>query len=395
MLFRYVQHPETGIRTDLACFSADGGADEIHLSITARPGGDFRFRLRELETAYRYALDTCGIAVDSAIFRRVFISDASNQTMISESPLVTGSGGFGQAAVSIVEQPPLPEAKLSLWAYHLMDSNPYEIESPEDGWLCVRRNSRTHCWSAGITPGEEKNMPPDAARQTERLFEQYLRRLEAWGGFLSRSVIRTWLFVQNVDVNYAGMVTARKRLFEKHGLTAETHYITSTGIEGRHADPRRLILLDAYAVPEIEEKHITFLNAPDRLGPTHLYGVTFERGIKIEYGDRFHVFIAGTASIEPNGNTVHKEDIRKQTERTFGNIEGLLRNAEADFEDVAHMIVYLRDGADKTWVEAYLTERFPDTPRNLVRAPVCRPDWLIEVECLAIRSNDNRTIARF
>ena len=65
---------------------------------------------------------------------------------------------------------------------------------------------------------------------------------------LSANCLRTWLFVQNVDVNYAGVVKARRELFVTQGLTEQTYYIASTGIEGRHADPDVRVQMDAYAV---------------------------------------------------------------------------------------------------------------------------------------------------
>ncbi|MFN2115781.1 MAG: sugar phosphate nucleotidyltransferase, partial [Anaerolineae bacterium] len=50
------------------------------------------------------------------------------------------------------------------------------------------------------------------------------------------------------------------------------------------------------------------------------YGVTFERGIRIRFGDRSHLHISGTASIDKCGEIVHPGDILKQTERTVANI---------------------------------------------------------------------------
>ena len=49
------------------------------------------------------------------------------------------------------------------------------------------------------------------------------------------------------------------------------------------------------------------------------------------------------------------------------------------------MIVYLRDIADFRTVDDMLRQRFPNTPRVIVLAPVCRPEWLVEMECMAIR----------
>ena len=48
------------------------------------------------------------------------------------------------------------------------------------------------------------------------------------------------------------------------------------------------------------------------------------------------------------------------------------------------MLVYLRDPADYAVVREMYEERFPDIPRVIVLAPVCRPGWLIEMECMAM-----------
>ena len=129
-----------------------------------------------------------------------------------------------------------------------------------------------------------------------------------------------------------------------------------------------------------------YLYAPTHLNPTYEYGVSFERGTRMDYGDRRQVFISGTASIDNKGNVLHVGDIRKQTERMWENVEVLLNEAECSFEDVGQMIVYLRDTADYTVVNRMFEERFPGVPKVIVLAPVCRPGWLIEMECMATKA---------
>ena len=117
--------------------------------------------------------------------------------------------------------------------------------------------------------------------------------------------------------------------------------------------------------------------------------MTFERGTSVEYGDRKHIFISGTASIDNNGDIVCPGDIIGQTRRMLLNIEALLKEADSSLADIAQMIVYLRDIADYQMVNAMLNEQFPDVPKIVVLAPVCRPGWLIETECIAIRAGGN------
>ncbi len=112
--------------------------------------------------------------------------------------------------------------------------------------------------------------------------------------------------------------------------------------------------------------------------------MTFERGTAIQYGDRRHLLISGTASINNRGEVIHLGDVKAQAARMLENIETLLKEGGATLDDIAQSIVYLRDVADYEIVHQYLEERLPNVPRAITLAPVCRPAWLIEMECIAI-----------
>ena len=71
------------------------------------------------------------------------------------------------------------------------------------------------------------------------------------------------------------------------------------------------------------------------------------------------------------------------------NVETLLREADSSYEDVMQMVVYLRDIADYDIVQRMFSERFPSIPMVIALAPVCRPTWLIEMECMAVKKRDN------
>ena len=182
---------------------------------------------------------------------------------------------------------------------------------------------------------------------------------------------------------------ARKKYFETIGLNPSTHYIASTGIEGRVGDAAALVQFDAYAVGGLQPGQQRYLYAPTHLNPTYEYGVTFERGVCVVYGDRSHLFISGTASIDNRGEIVAVHDITKQTMRMLENVETLLCEGGARWNQVMSAIVYIRDIADYTTVKQLLEESLSDIPKVIVCAPVCRPGWLIEMECIAIIPNGN------
>ena len=153
--------------------------------------------------------------------------------------------------------------------------------------------------------------------------------------------------------------------------------------------------MDNYAIAGIQPQQIRYLYAPTHLNRTSDYGVSFERGTCVDYGDRSHVFISGTASINNKGEVVFAKDIVKQTQRMWENVEALLKEAECTFNDIAQIIVYLRDPSDYNVVSKLFRQKFPEKPYIIVMAPVCRPNWLIEMECMAVRKNSNAAFECF
>ncbi len=308
-----------------------------------------------------------------AVFKRFFLSDAANQADYLRAMLAEDS----DCPLSVVEQPPLDGSKIAMWTYL---QKGVQTKSLPKGIYEVKHGAYRHLWMAGAC-----NQASNSEYQMRLLFNDYVMQLLENGCSLANNCIRTWLYVQNVDVNYAGVVKARNEVFATQNLTDKTHFIASTGIAGRHANPKVLVQMDAYAVDGIKQEQIHYLYAPTHLNPTYEYGVSFERGTYVDYGDRRQVFISGTASINNKGEIVHPGDIRKQTLRMWENVETLLKEAECTFDHVCHLLVYLRDVADYTVVKEMFEERFPNTPKVFLLAPVCRPGWLIEMECMAVK----------
>lgn len=353
----------------LAGFMPEGGAPEFHLMIgLTDKHADAPTQYRNIEEAVRRAASLEILHGAALVLKRYFVSDAVNQAEFltpDDSP----------AAVSIVQQPPLNGTKVALWLYFTGGG----LVERDGGATVLHRPPYRHVFDTQLHDPEG-----DERRQTGRIFRGYAESLRRRGCTLADNCIRTWIYVQGVDVHYAGMVEARTACFTDEGLTKSTHYIASTGIEGKHTDPRTLVLMDAYAVCGLERGQVGYLNAPTHLNPTYEYGVTFERGTTVDYGDRRHVFISGTASIDNAGGIVHPCRIIPQTQRTMENIGALLAEAGTSMDDVAQMIVYLRDTADYEVVNRWLEVRYPLIPKVLVWAPVCRPGWLIEIECIAV-----------
>jgi len=360
---------------DLHSFTVDdtNGLAEYHIIIHAESGHrSFQQQLDALLDAYNHLLSQHLPNGTMAVFKRYFISDAANQADM----IITSD--TSDCAKSIIQQPPLDGSKVALWVYLITGVSTRVLNN---GLYEVSHGAYRHLWN-----GSAHNLAANSEYQTRLLFNEYVMQLAEEGCTLKDNCIRTWLFVNDIDLNYGGVVRARNQVFFTQGLTHDTHFIASTGIGGRQQDPNVLTQMDNYAVAGITPEQVHYLYAPTHLNRTSDYGVSFERGAYINYGDRRHVFISGTASINHKGLVVHERDIVNQTLRMWENVEALLKEADCSFDDVTHLVVYLRDIADYSQVRALFEERFPNKPTIITHAHVCRPAWLIEMECMAIKA---------
>lgn len=365
---------------DVFCFDNGTEVKEYHAMIhVVEKGMPYAKQLEAVMNAYNGLLSQIPNA--RAVFKRYFLSDAANQADDVIMADVT------DCAKSIIQQAPLDGTKIALWVYLMTN---IQTSITKSGLYEVSHGEFRHLFNASA-----HNLAANSEYQMRLLFNEYIMQLAEEGCTLSENCIRTWLFVNDIDLNYGGVVRARNQVFFTQGLTVHTHFISSTGIGGRQQDPNVLTQMDNYAVAGIKQKQIHYLYAPTHLNRTSDYGVSFERGTYIDYADRRHVFISGTASINNKGEIMFPKDIEKQTQRMIENVEVLLKEADCSFDEVGEMVVYLRDIADYDLVRNVFDTQFPGKPYIIVHAPVCRSGWLIEMECMAVKAIELPNVPKF
>lgn len=297
----------------------------------------------------------------SVVMARIFLSDPINQffSLLVDTDLYR----LLSPNVSVVGQTPLDCSKVSVLIYTSKNASRYVFNSFR------------------LTLGESECC--DAYQQSIILFDKYLTSIEGSGMTLEGNCIRTWIYVRDIDINYSGVVNARNDIFKKHNMTADTHFIASTGIGGEFARPSSLISIDFLSVKDIKEDNIQYLKAVDFLNYTHEYGVAFERGTRLKFENTDICYISGTASIDNDGNILYCGNVLKQAERLLLNIQALLKAGESDISKTGFFIVYLRDISDYKIIKEMMNAHFPKVPTVIVEGRVCRPGWLVEMECMA------------
>jgi len=357
----------------------DVNIPEYHVSLIPDKLGSFQQQLNSLVCKYKQLIKESELESKYLVFSKIFLSDYINQ-----KPLIENHTQFNaileNAATSMIEQSPLDGTKINLLLY-FVKTDDIIIKKNNDTYF-IKIGSNVHIYQS-VTKYDNKSRTP--YEQTNDAFSLHIKLLSDIGLSLKDNCVRTWLYSRDVDKDYAGIVKARNDIFERQGLTINSHFIASTGIEGRGFHLDSSVNIDFYSIKGICNKQIQYLQALDYLNNTYEYGVAFERGTCITYPDKKHIFISGTASIDKSGECVHLNDVIKQAERLFLNIKMLLKDVDADLSDIAQIIVYLRNISDYDIICSYLDINFTSVPRVVVQARVCRPEWLIEVECIATK----------
>lgn len=359
-------------KVQITSFETGKGITEYHLLFEQTDTlDDFPTQLQTLLAAY--ACCTAELPGNpTAIFRRYFLSDVTNQA----AEVMEQERLHPYCALSTVQQAPMNGTKLALWVWL---QTGIQTQVLPGGLFEARHNGYRQLLGAN-----QCNRAQNSEYQTRLIFRDYIMQLTEAGCTLADNCLRTWVFVQNVDVNYPGVVKARREVFATQNMTEQTHYIASTAIEGRYLDPMVFVTMDTYAVSGITSAQIRYLQASTHLNHTYEYGVTFERGVTVTYGDRRHIFISGTASIDNHGEIMHPGDVISQAARMIENISALLQEADASLQDIMQALIYIRDTADYNRVHRFITQNYPNLPHLIVRAPVCRTGWLVEIECTAV-----------
>jgi len=104
------------------------------------------------------------------------------------------------------------------------------------------------------------------------------------------------------------------------------------------------------------------------------------------------IYIAGQVALDKNGNLVGKDDFAAQVRQVFSNLAAALESAGANFHDVIKLNYYCADSVDpaaglpavRTIRDEFLNRAAPPVSTFVVVRRLVQPDWLIEVEAVAV-----------
>ncbi|MCC6521999.1 MAG: hypothetical protein IT373_05010 [Polyangiaceae bacterium] len=268
------------------------------------------------------------------------------------------------------------------------------------GRACARGDARV-VWLPEVGPRD-----PGLTRQEQaRSMLHEAGRLLGAVGSSWRRVLRTWIYLPELLAWYPAFNAVRREAFREAGLLAPADgggLPASTGIEGTlgasvgasvggdlggSARGRAACSLSVLA---LADDGLPLASARAVRSPVQCealaYGAAFARAVELGGAGASLLFVSGTASIGPGGESLHPGDLGAQARHTLAAVAELLAAAGHAPGDAVHAVAYLKDGADAPAFRA-LAGRAGFDPSVLVEteADVCRAELLIELEVTSVR----------
>lgn len=235
------------------------------------------------------------------------------------------------------------------------------------------------CRLGGLLP-EDIAQPRGA--QTQAIFSLMQEAL-AQAGMDFSNVLRTWFYNAAMLDWYDEFNVVRTAFFREHrvfdGLVP-----ASTGIGGRNAAGAALtagliaVKSSQAAIAPVEIASPLQCSASD-------YGSSFSRAVEVRTARYRRLYISGTASIAPGGESLHIGDTEAQAGLTMQVIQAILESRGMGWRDVARAIAYFKSAEDiGVWDRVCAAQGIPGMPVLFANTDICRHDLLFEVELDAI-----------
>jgi len=263
---------------------------------------------------------------------------------------------------------------LQVWAVAGLPVEPIAVDGAPVG--CVFENGAVrYCRLGGLVSPDRAQARPEQARV---VLDAMIRGLEAAGmGF--GNVVRTWFYNDDILAWYGEFNKVRTGFFTERrvfdGLVP-----ASTGIGARNAAGAALTAGLLAVQPKDGSVRATPVASPLQC-PALSYGSSFSRAVEFVTPGWRRLLVSGTASIAPEGHTVHIGDVGAQTELTLKVVEAILESRGMGWRDATRAIAYVKHNAD--WarvVECLQTCGVTDLPMVMTRGEICRDDLLFELE---------------
>jgi enamine deaminase RidA (YjgF/YER057c/UK114 family) len=380
-------------------------------------GGTFQEQAKSCLASIEKVLKENGSGPKKILKQSVFLGAENHRDFYTKrAEILAMLNGFYKSVTppsSIVGQPPAGGSALLFELTLLTEQEPgVEVKLKElDGirYVTAQYPNYKEVYGAGLTIGEKET---DVLRQSQGAFELMKKILDN-EGLSFGDVVRQWNYIQDIT----GMSAipdgdGERQDYQVFNDTRSLYYGTADFINGYPAATGigagyGGIVLDFIALKDSTKLAILPVKNPEQTD-AHDYSQEvlvgesvvmctakttpkFERAKLLQEGDRYVVYVSGTASIRGE-ETVAIGDAEAQTSVTIENIEkltapeNLIKNGAApgmekvNGHSLSHCRVYIKYKEDLPEVEKVCSRYYKGIPIVYLVSDVCRDNLLVEIE---------------
>ncbi|UCD24734.1 MAG: endoribonuclease L-PSP [Gemmatimonadota bacterium] len=238
-----------------------------------------------------------------------------------------------------------------------------------------------YCFLGNLATGDVTRSRGDQVRDAFGTMEATLG--EVGMGF--EHVVRTWLYIDDILGWYDELNDARTAFFNEREVF-ERMMPASTGIGVSNLSGSAIVAECIAMQPKSSAVTIHDVPSPLQCEASD-YRSSFSRAAEVVTPDHRRLYISGTASIGPDGDTVHVGDVDAQIEHTMDVVKAILDSKGMGWSNLTRGVAYFRDIGDLPILDRYCETH--GVPRGVLLetpAVVCRDDLLFELEANAIAS---------
>ncbi len=263
-----------------------------------------------------------------------------------------------------------------------------EIEDVEFNGIVCGKLYKTDAVDYMLVHTVHGNKDSDYYGQTYGMFQSMIQVLNKYD-FQLKNVIRTWIYLDKILLQYDEFNKARTKVFLENGLwsesvdvdkTEEIYMPASTGISC--GNPHGLtVISDVLAIRTKNSEKFKFSSESGKDQKSAMrYGSAFSRAIVLDDKTSRYVYLSGTASIDDLGNTVYLDDISLQIDKTYLVIDALLDLSSMKLNNMVEGTVFLKKAEYIDAFVEYCKRRNIELPALITVADVCRDNLLFEMD---------------
>jgi enamine deaminase RidA (YjgF/YER057c/UK114 family) len=366
----------------------DCGITQLYLRVWSVDGGDIATQAREIYANLHGLLLEHGAGKRDVITQKAFFGDLDGQIGIFKD---IGEAFFREdecdfPATTYIQQPPCPSGALcELQARVIFASGGEGIEvrtlagvnSPAAGKVVSYRDY-DQVFLHSLT-GSQRGDRSDLTAQLESALIQ-AEVLLAQGNMTFHDVVRTWIYLEDVEADCAAVERARDWFFSSREVQ---HPTFGMGIQSGMLPFGQKVGLDLYAVRGRPSVKIETAQAP-LLEETTASGSAFAHGTTVTQEDRVVAYVSGVANgSDRDRGTSFAE---RQMMRALMKMEGLLNDCGGGTSDIVRATTCLREPAHFPIFRAISAEcGLPqDIPHTVCHADRRRSERVCEIEVEAV-----------